>query len=196
MLTGELYTEWTLVRDPHFSCRFVVDYFWYVSCSPTPFTLSLLLLSQAKISIFKHFNSYILRNVGRDSSVGIANRYGLDGPGIESRWWRIFCNRPDRSWGSPSLLYNGYQVFPGGKTAGAWRWPPIPIEQWGYTESRTILLAYWAFVACSRVNFTQYYSREWNTALQDSPAVTNLLCVAFNQPDQFTCRILERNHDI
>jgi hypothetical protein len=25
--------------------------------------------------------------VGRDSSVGLATRYGLDGPGIES-WWR------------------------------------------------------------------------------------------------------------
>jgi len=25
-------------------------------------------------------------SVGRDSSVGIATRYGLDGPGIESRW--------------------------------------------------------------------------------------------------------------
>ena len=25
-------------------------------------------------------------HVGRDSSVGIATRYGLDGPGIESRW--------------------------------------------------------------------------------------------------------------
>ena len=28
--------------------------------------------------------------VGRDSSVGIATRYGLDGPGIESRWRRDF----------------------------------------------------------------------------------------------------------
>jgi len=27
---------------------------------------------------------------GRDSSVGIAIRYGLDGPGIESRWGRDF----------------------------------------------------------------------------------------------------------
>jgi hypothetical protein len=27
---------------------------------------------------------------GRDSSVGIATRYGLDGPGIESRWGREF----------------------------------------------------------------------------------------------------------
>jgi len=29
-------------------------------------------------------------------------------------------------WGSPSLLYNGYRVFPGGKVAGTWRWSPTP----------------------------------------------------------------------
>ena len=28
--------------------------------------------------------------VGRDNSVGIATRYGLDSPGIESRWGRDF----------------------------------------------------------------------------------------------------------
>ena len=28
--------------------------------------------------------------MGRDSSVGMATRYGLDGPGIESRWGRDF----------------------------------------------------------------------------------------------------------
>jgi len=38
----------------------------------------------------------------------------------------IFHTRPDRSWEPPSLLYNGYRVFPGGKAAGAWRWPPTP----------------------------------------------------------------------
>jgi len=53
--------------------------------------------------------------VGRDSSVGIATRYGLEGPGIESRWGEIFRTYPDRLWGPPSLLYNGYRVFPGGK---------------------------------------------------------------------------------
>jgi hypothetical protein len=31
-----------------------------------------------------------LSEVGRDSSVGIATHYGLDGPGIESRWGRDF----------------------------------------------------------------------------------------------------------
>jgi hypothetical protein len=38
----------------------------------------------------------------------------------------IFCTCPDRPWGPPSLLYNGYWDFPGGKEAGAWRWPPMP----------------------------------------------------------------------
>jgi len=34
--------------------------------------------------------------VGRDSSVDIASRYGLDGPGIESRWDEIFRTCLDR----------------------------------------------------------------------------------------------------
>jgi len=62
------------------------------------------------------------RSMGRDSSVGIATRYGLDGPGIESRLGgEIFCTCPDWSWGTPSLLYNEYWVFPEGKAAGMWR---------------------------------------------------------------------------
>jgi hypothetical protein len=36
------------------------------------------------------FNFLLLLCVGRDSSVGTATRYGLDGPGIESRWQRGF----------------------------------------------------------------------------------------------------------
>jgi len=57
----------------------------------------------------------------RDISVGIATHYGLDGPEIESRWGRDFPHLPDLPWGPPSLLYNGYRLFPGGKAAGAWR---------------------------------------------------------------------------
>ena len=52
---------------------------------------------------------------GRDSSVGMATLYGLEGQGIESRWGEIFRTYPDRPSGPPSLLYNGYLVFPGGK---------------------------------------------------------------------------------
>jgi hypothetical protein len=59
------------------------------------------------------------RHVRRDSSVSIATRYGLDAPGIESRWGEIFYTRSDWPWGPPSLLYNGYRVLPGVKAAGA-----------------------------------------------------------------------------
>ena len=54
---------------------------------------------------------------GPGSAVRIATGYGLDGPGIESRWGgdEIFRTCLDRPWGPPSLLYNGYRTFPGGK---------------------------------------------------------------------------------
>jgi hypothetical protein len=65
----------------------------------------------------RFFNAFqlVTRNNDRPgSSVGIATDYGLDGPRIESRWGEIF-RLPDRPWGPPSLLYNGYRDFPGGK---------------------------------------------------------------------------------
>jgi hypothetical protein len=43
----------------------------------------------------------------------------------------IFRTRPD--WPT-SMLYNGYRVFPGGKAAGAWRWPPSSAEGEGGVE--------------------------------------------------------------
>jgi hypothetical protein len=61
-------------------------------------------------------NEEVLLTVsGPSSSVGIATDYGLDGPKIESRWGRDFSHMS-----RPSLLHNGYRVFPGGKAAGAW----------------------------------------------------------------------------
>ena len=50
---------------------------------------------------------------GPGSSVGIATGYGLDGPGSNHGGGEIFRACPDRPWGPPSLLYNGYRVFPG-----------------------------------------------------------------------------------
>ena len=67
-----------------------------------------------------------LWGLGRHGPVGVATRYGLDGPRIESRWGRDFPHPSRPTLGPPSLLYNGYRVFPGGKAAGAWRWPPTP----------------------------------------------------------------------
>ena len=48
--------------------------------------------------------------VGRDGSVGIATRYGLDWPGSNTGGGRVFRTHPDWPWGPPGLLYNGYRV--------------------------------------------------------------------------------------
>jgi hypothetical protein len=65
---------------------------------------------------------------GPGSVVGIATGYGLDGPGIESRWGgdEIFPTCADRLWGPPILPYNGYPVFPGGKERPGYVADPSP----------------------------------------------------------------------
>ena len=58
-------------------------------------------------------------NVGPGSSVGITTGYGLevrDRIPVGTR----FSARSDWPWGPPSLLYNGYRVFPGSKVR-PWR---------------------------------------------------------------------------
>jgi hypothetical protein len=65
---------------------------------------------------------------GPGSVVGRATAYGLDGRGTESRGegGDIFRTSPDRPWGPPSLLYNGYRVFPGGKVRPGREADPSP----------------------------------------------------------------------
>jgi hypothetical protein len=54
------------------------------------------------------------RNVGQDSVGGLATRYGLDSPGIESWWGRHFPHPYRPTLGPTSLLCNAYGVsFPG-----------------------------------------------------------------------------------
>jgi hypothetical protein len=52
------------------------------------------------------------------TAVGITTPYELDGPGIESRWERVFHTRPDRPWGPPSLCTMGTGSFQGVKRPG------------------------------------------------------------------------------
>ena len=64
----------------------------------------------------KIVSEHIVSNTGRKERI----RSGISEPAEityqtkddESRWGEIF-RRPDRPWGPPSLLYNGYRVFPG-----------------------------------------------------------------------------------
>ena len=55
--------------------------------------------------------------MGHDSSVGIANRYGLDGPGIESRWGGARFSAPVQTGhgANPTLYTMGTGSFPGVK---------------------------------------------------------------------------------
>ena len=64
---------------------------------------------------------------GRDGSVCIATRYGFDGPGIDSRWETKFSAPVQTGPGElPSLMYNGYRVFPWVKRLGRGADPPPP----------------------------------------------------------------------
>jgi len=51
-------------------------------------------------------------HIGRDSSVGIATRYELDGPGIESRWRREFSHPSRPALGPIKLPVQWVQGLP------------------------------------------------------------------------------------
>ena len=78
----------------------------------------------------------------RDSVIGIATHYELDGPGIESRWRRV-------------SYAVGTGSFPGAKRPGRGVDHTHPSS--AEVKERVELYLYsplWAFVACSRVKFT------------------------------------------
>jgi len=101
---------------------------------------------------------------GSGSSVGIATCYGLDGPGIDTRWGEIFRTCPHRPRGPPSLLYNGYRVFPGGKERPGCDADPSPLlVPWSRKRRGIPLFPLWAvrpvqsLSACTRAYFTFTY---------------------------------------
>ena len=98
----------------HIKCSLNVN-FVLVSVNMLPLVSSDFCATLYTILINRFYFLDIIFLFGPGRVVGIATAYGLDGPGIESRWGEIFCTSPDRPLGLPSLLYNGYRVFPGGK---------------------------------------------------------------------------------
>ena len=109
-----------------------------------------------------YFKALNISAIGRGSSVGIATRYGLGGPGIEFRRGEIFRTRPDRSFGPSSLHYSGYRVsFPGVKRPGRGVDHPPPLNA-GVKERVEIYLCFplWDFVACCGVKYFSIFHRQ------------------------------------
>jgi hypothetical protein len=68
-----------------------------------------------------------MQNRGRDSSVGIATGYGLDGPGIESRWGvRFFAQVQTGPGAHPASCTMGTGSFLGVKRPGRGADHPSP----------------------------------------------------------------------
>jgi hypothetical protein len=110
------------------ACSYIVQ--TYKGCHKSPFTETILGYSR----------NHILWTTG----------YGLDGPGIESRWGRDFPHLSRPTLGPPILLYNGYRVFLGVRKRPGRDADPLPLlVPWSKKQSKAIpLLSLRAFVVC------------------------------------------------
>ena len=106
-------------------------------------------------------HSVLLCVGGPGSSVGIATGYGLDGPGIESRWGRHFPRLSRPTLGPTQPPVNGCRVFPAAKERPGRDADLSPLLVPWSRKSRAIpLLPLWAvrpvqsLSACTSVHFT------------------------------------------
>ena len=85
-------------------------------------------ISEQWIYSSSHLTSALDARMGRDSSVGIATCYGLEGPGIASQWGRDFqhLSRPALEL-TKTYVQCILGLSRGVNVAGAWRRPPTPI---------------------------------------------------------------------
>jgi hypothetical protein len=110
---------------PHFLsffyCSMIAAFLCYIS----------LLLSYIFVSFFPIFlwiKFLVMTHIrDRDSSVGIATRYGLYGPDIESRSGRDFPQPSRPALGPTQPPTQWVPGLPLGKTGVVWHWPPNPI---------------------------------------------------------------------
>jgi hypothetical protein len=100
---------------------------------------------------------------GPATSVGIATGYGLDGPGIESRWGRFSSPVQTGPGAHPASSTTGPGSFPGTKSDQGVTLTPHPVLVLWSRKGRAIHLLPLGAVrpvqslsACTRVHFTFY----------------------------------------
>jgi hypothetical protein len=95
---------------------------------------------------------YNIVTCGPGSSVGITTGYGLDGPGIESRWWERFSAPVQTGPGAhPASCTMGTGSFPGVESGRGVTLTLAPSSAEVQKQSRAIpLLSLRAFVACKK----------------------------------------------
>jgi len=115
--------------------------------------------------------------VGRDSSAGIATGYGLNGPGIESRWGARFSAPVKTGPGAhPASCTMGSESFPEVKCGLGVTLTTYPLlVPWSRKRRAIPVLPLWAvrsvqnLSACTRVHFTFYPFTKVKIILPFSP---------------------------
>ena len=130
----------------------------------------------------KNFTRTTLRSVGRvaQSVQRLATGWTVRGSnrgGVE-----IFRTCPDRPWGPPSLLYNGYRVFPGVKSGRGVRLTPLPFQCRGQERVELYLYSphgpyglYRASVPVQGCTLPLSFTLRSKTLLHDDRPVSNRL---------------------
>jgi hypothetical protein len=112
--------------------------------------------------------------MGRDSVVGIAIRYGLDGPRIESRWGRVFFTLIQTGRGTHPASYKmGTGSYLGVKRPGRDVDHPPNLKLRLKKKYIYNLLPIWAFVTCCRVIFTFTFT------ITNGSEYVCLICIRF-----------------
>ena len=121
---------------------------------------------------------------GRDSSAGIATRFGLDDPGIESRGGARFSAPVQTGPGAyPASYTMGTGSFPGVKRPGRGADHPPPSKCRGHERVELYLYSpLWAFMACYRENLYLYIYLY-------SPLLAFMVCSRANFTFYFTLQI-------